>query len=67
MEVAATNRSNASFRLRPGNRGELRVGCAVVRIRKRDRVEVSIDPGSTQWRFETGYSVLGKRLKVEPR
>ena len=48
MEVAATNRSNASFRLRPGNREELRVGCAVVRIRKRDRVEESIDPGSTQ-------------------
>ena len=34
MEVAATNRSKASFRLRPGRKKEkLRVRCAVVRIR----------------------------------
>ena len=37
-----------------------------MKIRKRDRTEGSIGPGSTQWRFETGNSVLGKRLKVEP-
>ena len=37
-----------------------------MKIRKRDRVEESIDPGSTQWRFKDGYSVLGKRLRVEP-